>query len=164
VGTALINGPNEFGSRFPLKSKWTTASVREAQTSDLIFCVRGSTGRRVIADDVYGLGRGVCSIRGRSGSQPFVNELITHELPRLLERTTGSVFSSLSAPDLREFSIPCPPQRIVDHFVSIVGIWHKKQDRLEFESGTLASIRNVLLPKLLSGALPVDQMDSVEGM
>ncbi len=164
AGTALINGPVEFGPRFPVKSKWTTATVREAQRGDLIFCVRGSTtGRRVIADDVYGLGRGVCAIRGRGRSQPYVNELIEHELPRLLEKTTGSVFPSLSAPDLREFSILCPPQAIVDDFVSIVGALHKEQDRLELESRTLASLRDVLLPQLLSGALSVDQIDLVEG-
>jgi type I restriction enzyme S subunit len=58
IGTPLINGPVEFGEYFAAKSKWTTSPTRLSKVGDLIFCVRGSTtGRRVIADDVYCLGR-----------------------------------------------------------------------------------------------------------
>jgi type I restriction enzyme S subunit len=73
LGTPLINGPVEFGDHFPVKTKWTTLSTRLAQAGDLILCLRGSTtGRRVVADDSYCLGRGVCAIRPNRGMRTFL--------------------------------------------------------------------------------------------
>ena len=63
-GIPLLNGPTEFGQIHPQCTLFTTDSKRECKIDDLIFCVRGSTGRMNWADRVYSLGRGVCSIRG----------------------------------------------------------------------------------------------------
>lgn len=155
-GVPLINGPVEYGERFPLRSKWTTSEVKRAASGDLIFCVRGSTtGRRVISDGVYGLGRGVCSIRGREGAQPFVNFLIEQELPRLLAGTTGSVFPSLSAPDLKGFEVIRPSAATVSAFCSFASPLIKTIDAGFRESETLAALRDYLLPRLLSGRVRV---------
>ena len=101
IGIPLINGPVEFGEYFLVKKKWTTAPTRLSQTGDLILCVRGSTtGRRVIADDVYCLGRGVCAIRTLTNEQLFINQTIDTNLDQLLAKTTGSVFPNLSSSDI----------------------------------------------------------------
>ena len=76
----------------------------------LIFCVRGSTtGRRVVADGVYCLGRGVCAIRSRDDRQEFTDLTVAHRLDRLLGRTTGSVFPNLTGPTLKQFSVVAAP-------------------------------------------------------
>ncbi|MFO0061188.1 MAG: restriction endonuclease subunit S, partial [Planctomyces sp.] len=106
IGIPLINGPVEFGDYFPVKTKWTEAATRFAAKADLIFCVRGSTtGRRVVSDGEYGIGRGVCAIRAKDGYHSFLYQTINVGLDRLLEKTTGSVFPSLSAPDIKGFSV-----------------------------------------------------------
>ena len=93
VGMPLINGPVEFGDYFPVKTKWTEAATRFAAEGDLIFCVRGSTtGRRVVSDGEYGIGRGVCAFRATGGYHSFVYQTVNAGLDRLLEKTTGSVF------------------------------------------------------------------------
>jgi type I restriction enzyme S subunit len=161
-GVPLINGPVEYGERFPLRVKWTTASVKLATAGDLIFCVRGSTtGRRVVSDGVYGLGRGVCAIRGKNGLQPFVNLLIERELPRLLAGTTGSVFPSLSAPTIKGFAIVRPGETEIRSFCSFTAPLMQAADAAAGESVKLAALRDYLLPRLLSGRVRVRDAERV---
>jgi type I restriction enzyme S subunit len=156
IGTPLVNGPVEFGEYFLIKKKWTTSPTRLSQPGDLVFCVRGSTtGRRVIADDVYCLGRGVCAIRGFKNTQLFVNQTIEIELERLLAKTTGSVFPNLSSSDLREFDVLLPTQPVIEAFCSKVQPLNEKILANIHEIEALQAIRDVLLPKLLSGQLQV---------
>src|SRR4051812_27756515 len=63
-GLPLLNGPAEFGKRFPTAVQWTTQPARLADDGDILFCVRGNTtGRINIADRVYCIGRGLAAIR-----------------------------------------------------------------------------------------------------
>jgi len=61
--------------------------------------------------------RGVCAIRGRDGDQTYVNSTIEAELPRLLSKATGSVFPSLSAPDLKNFRVLRPSAQVMSQFL-----------------------------------------------
>jgi len=150
------NGPVEFGEYFLVKKKWTTSPTRLSQPGDLIFCVRGSTtGRRVIADDVYCLGRGVCAIRGLKNTQLFINQTIELELERLLTKTTGSVFPNLSSSDLREFEVLIPTQSIIERFCSTAQPLNEEILANIHQLKTLQAVRDALLPKLLSGQLQV---------
>jgi type I restriction enzyme S subunit len=156
IGVPLINGPVEFGDYFPVKAKWTTSPTRMAEAGDLIFCVRGSTtGRRVISDGAYCLGRGVCGMRAKNGATTFLYQAINHGLLNLLTKTTGSVFPSLSAPDIKNCPVVLPPQQIIDHFSEQTEPLTKKLQANIVESRTLTTLRDALLPKLLSGELHV---------
>ena len=64
MGTPLLNGPTEFGSRYPEPVQFTTKPKKFAKKGDLLFCVRGSTtGRMNWADNDYAIGRGLAAIR-----------------------------------------------------------------------------------------------------
>jgi type I restriction enzyme, S subunit len=154
VGTPLINGPVEFGDYFPVKTKWTEAATRFAAEGDLIFCVRGSTtGRRVVSDGKYGIGRGVCAIRANGGFPSFLYQTINVGLDRLLEKTTGSVFPSLSAPDIKGFSVLKPSKSILEAYERTTTPLTQRIQQNHHQSRTLATLRDTLLPKLLSGEL-----------
>lgn len=156
IGSPLINGPVDFGEHFPLKRKWTTAPPRFSISGDLVFCVRGSTtGRRIVADGEYCLGRGVCAIRANAGSQAFVNQTIDSHTDRLLQCVTGSVFPNLSAPQIRGFDILRPPNFVVEAFSNLVGLMQASLAVNVRESFSLSNIRDAILPKLISGELPV---------
>ena len=150
----LINGPVEFDDYFPVKTKWTGAATRFAAEGDLIFCVRGSTtGRRVVSDGEYGIGRGVCAIRAKAGYQSFLYQTVNVGLDRLLAKTTGSVFPSLSAPDIKGFPVLKPGNAILEAFEQTTMTLVHHIQRNHYQSRTLAALRDTLLPKLLSGEL-----------
>ncbi|MGC2121234.1 MAG: restriction endonuclease subunit S [Xanthobacteraceae bacterium] len=154
IGTPLINGPVEFGEYFPAKSKWTTHPTRMSTQGDLVLCVRGSTtGRRIVADGAYCLGRGVCAIRPRSVGRTFLYELISSQLDRLLSKTTGSVFPSLSSPDIKRFTIVVPDPRVLLEFDRVAEPFTDRAEANILTSRTLMSLRDALLPKLISSEL-----------
>ncbi|HET9914185.1 MAG TPA: restriction endonuclease subunit S, partial [Anaerolineales bacterium] len=63
-GMPLLNGPSEFGSRYPTAIQWTISPIRFAEKDDILFCVRGATtGRKNIANQKYCIGRGLAAIR-----------------------------------------------------------------------------------------------------
>ncbi len=116
VGTPLINGPVEFGEFFTEKTKWTSAPTKLCEKGDLIVCVRGSTtGRYVKSDDVYCLGRGVCSFKGLK-SQRFIDELFKSNLDKLLTYTTGSTFPNWDRQTLLDFPSIVPPNEVILKF------------------------------------------------
>jgi type I restriction enzyme, S subunit len=153
-GVPLINGPVEFGDYFPVKTKWTQAATRFAAEDDLIFCVRGSTtGRRVVSDGDYGIGRGVCAIRSKGRFHSFLYQTINVDLERLLEKTTGSVFPSLSSPDIKGFPVLKPSGEVQQLYERTTKPLIQRIQQNHRQSRTLATLRDTLLPKLLSGEL-----------
>ena len=112
IGLPLLNGPTEFGEIHPHCTLYTTDSQKECKTGDLIFCVRGSTGRMNWADQKYSLGRGVCAIRGETSlDTKFVRYCIEWKLNELLNFAGGSTFSNLTKDTIRHFPIPYPGSR-----------------------------------------------------
>jgi type I restriction enzyme S subunit len=150
MGTPLVNGPVEFGDYFAAKKKWTTLPTALSKVGDLIFCVRGSTtGRRVVADDAYCLGRGVCAIRARGPTQEFVDLAVDVSLPKMLEKTTGSVFPNLTKQDIEQFRLLLPPRSLIVKFCDQVRAGRQRRWRAVMEMKTLAELRDELLPELM---------------
>ncbi|MCB2136413.1 MAG: restriction endonuclease subunit S [Rhodobacteraceae bacterium] len=165
IGTPLCNGPVEYGDFFLKKAKWTTAPTRLAERGDLIICIRGSTtGRHAFADDQYCLGRGVAGVRGNTGSQEFIDNALLFNMPALLEKTTGSVFPSLSQDDIGNFELTAPGNTsIVTRFCELVRPFRETAWNNIVENQSLATLRDTLLPRLMSGELRVGEArDQVE--
>jgi len=109
-GTPLLNGPTEFGLRFPTEKQWTTQATKLSQEGDIIFCVRGATaGRLNMADKVYCLGRGVASIRVKqnsSATKEFLYSVLQHYYPYFQAQGVGSTFINISGEELKKLKIP----------------------------------------------------------
>lgn len=107
-GTPLLNGPTEFGPKFPVAVQFTTDPKRFSKIGDILFCVRGSTtGRMNFADRPYAIGRGIAAIRGKNGyPTAFVKGIIDSTLSSLLVQATGSTFPNVSREMLYNLKIP----------------------------------------------------------
>ena len=113
-GVPLINGPVEFGNRFPIKIQWTSAPSKTCLDGDILFCVRGSTtGRINVSNDTYCIGRGLAALRGRDGiSDTGFLELLLRQLAvDILEeaRGSGSTFPSITGSRLAQRTFLLPP-------------------------------------------------------
>lgn len=69
---------------------------------------------------------------------------------------SGSAIPSTSRDDFYGIPVILPPPEIQSAFGAIVGVWFAKIFANEAQSCTLATLRDALLPKLLSGELSVD--------
>jgi type I restriction enzyme S subunit len=68
---------------------------------------------------------------------------------------SGSAIPSTSRDDFYGIPVVLPPVRIQQAFGKMVGHWFAKVYANQSESGTIATLRDTLLPKLLSGELSV---------
>ena len=124
-GFALLNGPTEFGERYPTAQQWTTKPSKFCKPGDILFCVRGSTtGRQNIADTVYCLGRGLAAVRGlegisRTGYLRYILQLMEK---RILEiaRGAGSTFPNMNKKSIEEWPVFLPSLSDQDRIVSIL--------------------------------------------
>ena len=110
-GMPLLNGPTEFGTKYPSPIQWTNNPKKIANAGDILFCVRGSTtGRMNIANREYAIGRGLAAIRSNYDSklQALLKAIIELNLQSLLSQATGSTFPNLSKEQLNNFRIEIP--------------------------------------------------------
>ena len=72
------------------------------------------------------------------------------------KQTTG--LGHVTAADLKRLVVACPPKEILTHWNSIVEPLLERSFNLELECNSLASLRDTLLPKLITGELRIDEM------
>jgi type I restriction enzyme S subunit len=105
-GTPLLNGPTEFGNKYPIEKQWTLEPTKMCQKEDILFCVRGATaGRMNISDKEYCIGRGLAAIRPReSNMQSFIYLYLNMMYSFFQSTSNGSTFINISKNQL--FDIP----------------------------------------------------------
>ena len=121
-GIPLLNGPTEFGQKYPHPVQFTTDAKKVSLPNDLLFCVRGSTtGRMNWADKPYAIGRGLAAIRGKDGyPNTFVRSVIEVNLEALLIQATGSTFPNVSRDLISSLPVPNLSQESAKVVASIV--------------------------------------------
>ena len=112
-GIPLINGPAEFGDKFPIIAKWTSQKTKVCQIGDILLCVRGNTtGRMNIAKDVYCIGRGVAAIRGTSelSYTDYLSFLLEHKNSEIFNIAVagGSTFPNITKSQLDGLRVMSP--------------------------------------------------------
>ncbi len=120
-GVALLNGPAEFTSSYPVPKQYTIDGKRFCNKGDILFCVRGSTtGRMNWADQKYALGRGLASISHKNGYEynHFLKFLLYSNLNALLNAANGSTFPNLTSDILASFEM-CVPDLKIQRSISI---------------------------------------------
>ena len=142
-GFPLLNGPTEFGVKFPTPAQFTTDPKKIGKANDILFCVRGSTtGRMNWADQKYALGRGLASIRHKQGEEYryFVKGVIDYNLSMLLASATGSTFPNISKDQLQELAILIPPLSEQKAIANVLSSLDDKIDLLHHQNKTLESM------------------------
>ena len=87
---------------------------------------------------------------------------LIRELP-LSEMNTDAAVPGLNRENAYRLEIPFPRNDIIETFVHLAGGWQAKQDLLTSENQTLATLRDTLLPRLMSGELRVgDARDQIK--
>ena len=162
IGLGLVNGASDFkeGKITPLK--YTTDPKRISQKGDWIFGVRATVGNVTYVDKDYCIGRGVGVARALYDE---VREYLYFQLVNginYLEKTAlGSVYINLSKSDLENIKFAIPPKKILNRFHTIVSPLFNKIILNNVQNDNLTSIRDTLLPKLMSGEIRVPEAEEV---
>jgi type I restriction enzyme S subunit len=145
--TPLLNGPTEFGIKYPIPVQFTDNPKRFSREEDILFCVRGSTtGRMNWANQAYAIGRGLAAIRHKEGIdyKYFVRGIIDFNLPLLLSSATGSTFPNISKSQLENLEISLPPLPEQKAIAAVLSSLDDKIDLLHRQNKTLEAMAETL--------------------
>ncbi|MEW8693038.1 MAG: restriction endonuclease subunit S [Candidatus Thiodiazotropha endolucinida] len=158
-GMLFFQGRRDFGFRYPTPRVYTTDPKRTAKPGDTLISVRAPVGDRNMVIDNCCLGRGVAAIRHKSGSRSFTYAFIGHIESDLANNgSDGTVFSSINKNELGAVPFMAPHEDLVQHFEELIYPLDQRVEELSKEITSLEILRDYLLPKLLSGELPVDDV------
>ncbi|MDP2829967.1 MAG: restriction endonuclease subunit S [Sulfuricellaceae bacterium] len=156
-GIPFYQGRTDFGFRFPTRRIYCTAPTRYAKSGDTLVSVRAPVGDINMADEECCIGRGVAAVRHKSGAVSFTYHAMENLSPDFaLFEGEGTVFGSINKQNFENLRFVIPPPEIVAAYEHLAKPLDEQIRTLEHQSRTLATLRDTLLPQLLSGTLQIN--------
>jgi type I restriction enzyme S subunit len=153
-GLPFYQGRTDFGFRFPTRRIYCSSPTRYAKPGDTLVSVRAPVGDINMANEECCIGRGVAAVRHKSGATSFTYHSMANLYPDFARfEAEGTVFGSINKDSFEKLRFVIPPTEIVTAYESQAGPLDEQIRILENQSRTLATLRDTLLPKLLSGEL-----------
>ena len=156
VGIPFFQGRADFGFRFPTNRVYCTAPTRFAKPGDTLVSVRAPVGDINMVAEKCAIGRGVAAIRHKTGSRSYTYysmHMLKEEFNRF--EAEGTVFGSINKADFQALKVKIPPPDKVLEFEEICYPIDQQVENNKKQSYTLASLRDALLPRLMSGEMRV---------
>ena len=155
-GTPFYQGNRDFGFRFPTRRVYCTAPTRFADEGNVLLSVRAPVGNLNVAEERCAIGRGVAALRLNGKQHGYLYYLLraTQSGWNKFE-AEGTVFGSANKSDVHGFEVVIPPNKSKEQFASLIKSLDDQIINNEKQSRALTSIRDSLLPKLMSGKIRV---------
>jgi type I restriction enzyme S subunit len=158
-GLPFYQGRTDFGFRFPTRRIYCSAPTRFAKTGDTLVSVRAPVGDINMAYEDCCIGRGVAAVRHKSDAISFTYQSMTNLYPELARfEAEGTVFGSINKDSFQKLRFVAPPTELIAAYEHQTRPIDEQIRILGNQSRTLVTLRDTLLPKLLSGELRVAEM------
>ena len=153
-GVPFFQGCTDFGNVFPNKRVYCSQPTRFAKAGDLLMSVRAPVGALNFANDDCSIGRGLCAIRHKSGSPAFTYQYVKACISRIENAAgEGALFNSLSKKQLATLPVLVASAALTASLVSKLSPLTARMMANAEQAKILTSLRNTLLPRLISGKL-----------
>ena len=165
----------ELGDSFVMESEeritesgLKNSACKMLDSGDILFALYGATAGKIgVASGPCSTNQAVACLRPLpSIGTPFVEQLLYSTRERLMSIATGAAQQNLYLGGLKEHLVVVPPQSLCRIFSDVIGPLNYRRLNLLKETSVLLSLRNHLLPQLISGSLriPVAQalLDEVD--
>ncbi len=153
-GLPFYQGRTDFGFRFPTRRIYCSSPTRYAKPGDTLVSVRAPVGDINMANEECCIGRGVAAVRHKSGATSFTYHSMASLYPDFARfEAEGTVFGSINKDSFEKLRFVIPPTEIIAAYERQAGPLDEQIRTLEIQARTLATLRDTLLPKLLSGEL-----------
>ena len=158
IGTIFYQGRAEFGWRYPTQRLSTTEPKRMAKAGDVLMSVRAPVGDLNLAYEDCCIGRGLAAIHC---DYPSYGLYLMRSLHKKLDAYNGegTVFGSINGKALNGLPIALPNNAAIRAFEKEAAPIDAQIRNNEVESRTLVTLRDTLLPKLMSGEIDVSKVD-----
>lgn len=155
-GLPFYQGRSDFGFRFPSKRIYCNRPTRFSLEGDILISVRAPVGDINVAMEKCCLGRGVAGILHKENLQSFalysMQNLKSHFKPYNGE---GTVFGAINKNNFQQLPVISPPSFIIQSFNKLVTVLDERIKINEEKILILSTLRDKLLPRLISGQLKI---------
>lgn len=132
------------------------SSAKLMPKGTVLFSSRAPIGYIAIAGKEVSTNQGFKSIVPDKGfSNIYIYFVLHHMLPTIESNAGGSTFKEISGQGLKTIKIILPPKDIVEEFTKLVKPLFEQIKSVEKENERLGQVRDILLPKLLSGEIEI---------
>ena len=158
-GLPFFQGSTDFGERYPTNRRYCTEPARLAQMEDTLVSVRAPVGAINRAWERCCIGRGVAALRHNSGSAPYTYYAIWVAQPGISQyEHTGTVFGAIGRKQFRALQVLEPPRETIAAFDRVGQDLDGRIRSNVDASRSLATQRDALLPRLVSGQLKLESV------
>lgn len=149
-GLPFFQGRADFGFRYPRNRKFCTAPTRRAQPADTLVSVRAPVGDINMAWEECCIGRGVATLRHKSGSTSFTYYAAQTLQPALRAyESEGTVFGAITKRQFESLEVLEPPIELIDAFDVEACRMDARLVAATAEAAHLASLRDTLVAEML---------------
>ena len=158
-GLPFHQGVGTYGYRFPNTVSYCSVNGRRASKGDILFSVRAPVGRLNIADREMIIGRGLAAIRHVNDKNSYLYYLLKTVFASEDMIGNGAIFNSVGKDELSRFALHGHPDEIIQDFENVVRPIDDQIEVLIRATESLTKTRDLLLPRLISGKLSVEELD-----
>ena len=107
-GYPFLQGNKTFGDKYPTFELFTTDAKKIAKKDSVIMSVRAPVGDLNMSPKDLCIGRGICSLEMKKGSNEFLYYLLKANIHQLINRQSGTVFGSINKNDIETMELFIP--------------------------------------------------------
>jgi type I restriction enzyme S subunit len=111
VGTPFLQGNAEFGPYHPIPKIYCPTASKYASPGDILLSVRAPVGAINVADQEYGIGRGLCAIRPRPNQleRDYAKYLLEVVRTELYVVANGTTYDGVTVAQVSNTTCVVPP-------------------------------------------------------
>ena len=142
---------------------YASCSTRLLPKGSVLFSSRAPIGYIAVAADDVATNQGFKSVVPHDGiGTAFVYCFLVRNKQRIADMGAGTTFPEISGKMMKSVGLAIPDCTICAELNSFATPLLKQQEVLERENRELASLRDALLPKLMSGEIDVSKVDLMQ--
>jgi type I restriction enzyme S subunit len=129
------------------------SSTKLLPAGTTIISARGTVGRLALTGCPMAMNQSCYGLRGKAGDQYFTYFSTTRLVEQLKQRAHGSVFDTITQETFAGVSLGYPTNEVIQAFEQLVEPLLMRIRENLIQANSLASLRDALLPRLISGQL-----------
>lgn len=152
---------NKFTARGEIditQEGYDSCSTKLMPQGSVLFSSRAPIGYITIAKNDICTNQGFKSIVPKLAGTAFIYHFLKTSTKEIENKATGSTFKEASGALMKSLRLIIAPQIILDDFEQVMKPILREQEIIEDENSRLASLRDTLLPRLMSGELKVNEV------
>lgn len=156
----LSNHPAVYTSRGEIditEEGYNSTSTKLMPKGTVLFTSRAPIGYISIAQNDICTNQGFKSLVPKKAGTCFLYCFLKNVTPVIENKSTGSTFKEASGSLMKSLQVIMPEQKEFEDFETIVSPLFARIESLEKENSRLSTLRDTLLPRLMSGELEVPE-------